>query len=108
MRRSPALLVLLLLAGCGRDGPDDAAIAVAGTGIPVGAIGASGVGFDAPSGAARPTPVGKSKPGTKKPRPLPEPLPADPFADPPGGAELTPDGGPPARPRHPPHEPPHE
>ena len=68
-------LALVTLAGCGgKNGPEDPAVAV-GTGIPVGAVSAAGVGFDPPVAIADPPP--RSAGG--KLNELPKPLPLDPF-----------------------------
>jgi hypothetical protein len=74
--RAPALLLVgLALAACGgKPGPDDPAVAV-GTGIPMGAMSATGVGFDPPIAVADPPP--RSAGG--KLNELPRPLPLDPF-----------------------------
>jgi hypothetical protein len=91
---SPACALALPLAGCGREVPDEPAIAAPGVGLPMGAIGATGVGFDAPS--ARPAstvPTGKGKPGKADA----DPLPPDPFATPPGGDDDDPAPVPPPR-----------
>lgn len=71
------LVCLCGLAGCAREGPEDPALAGPGAGIPMGAIGATGVSFDAPSGTPSlgPAPKGKSKkPGTAPPEPIPDPF----------------------------------
>ena len=97
--RAPALLFLgVALSACHPDGPEDPAIAAPGTGIPMGALGAVGVSFDAPvpTGAHTATPVA---PHPRKPRS--PPLPSSPFADPPGSSgDSGHDGG------HPPIHPP--
>lgn len=74
--RAPALLLAgLALAACGgKPGPEDPAVAV-GTGIPMGAMSAGGVSFDAPLARAEaPAPRGGGKLDE-----LPKPLPPDPF-----------------------------
>jgi hypothetical protein len=72
-------------AGCSHDGPEDAAVAVPGEGIPMGAVSAGGVSFDAPAStpglpALHGAPAGKGK----SPPPVldPDESPPDPFADP--------------------------
>ena len=91
MSRVAVLLALGLLAPtlavCSADGPEDPAVATPGAGIPMGAIGATGVSFDAPGTRPdAPAVKGKGKPRGTRPAPLPtEPLPStpDPFAEPP-------------------------
>jgi hypothetical protein len=92
--RASALLILgVALAACRRDGPEDPALAAAGAGIPIGAVGAVGASFDGPSGppVARMTPPAAPHPR----RPVKSPAPPDPFADPPGSSG---DGGAPIHP----------
>jgi hypothetical protein len=68
-------LAFVTIGGCGgKNGPDDPALAV-GTGIPVGAPSAAGVGFDPPVALAEPAP--RSAGG--KLDEIPKPLPLDPF-----------------------------
>ncbi|MFT3772058.1 MAG: hypothetical protein QM820_42165 [Minicystis sp.] len=84
MSRGKALLVALCLtlAACSREVPEDPAIA-SPAGIPMGAVGASGVGFDAPTARPDPPHAPKGKPGKPKVGIEPsEPVP-DPFASPP-------------------------
>lgn len=84
VRRALALAALLpALAGCGRDGPEDPAIAAPGAGIPVGAVGASGVAFDAPTARPEATVAPKIKHGKPKVGIAPEDPTPDPFATPP-------------------------
>jgi hypothetical protein len=77
---APLRALALLLAGpalaaCGgKSAPEDPAVAV-GTGIPMGALSAGGVSFDAPLARAEPVP----RSGSGKIEPLPKPLPLDPF-----------------------------
>jgi hypothetical protein len=90
-------LGLLALAGCTSEGPEDPALATPGAGIPMGAIGAVGVGFD--GAATRPDPSivkGKIKPrGSGKAAPTaPPPSTPDPFAEPPAPEPPTPKGAP--------------
>jgi hypothetical protein len=78
----PRALALLLagttLAACGgKAGPEDPAVAV-GTGIPMGALSAGGVSFDAPTPHAEPVTRGGGS-GKIDPQPKPLPLPLDPF-----------------------------
>lgn len=83
MARGPILLaVVATLAGCAREGPEDPAVAAPGAGIPVGAIGAVGASFDAPSATPSLGPAPKSKHGKPKAAPI-EPIPPDPFESPP-------------------------
>jgi hypothetical protein len=78
LRASALLLAGLALAACGnRSGPDDPAVAV-GTGIPVGALSAGGVSFDAPVDRADALPQSGDRIETA-PKPLPLPTPIDPF-----------------------------
>ncbi len=87
-------ILIVALAACDREGPEDAAIAVPGTGIPVGAVGAVGVGFDAPAASVEAPPPRSPEKG---PRGWPGTLAPDPFADPPSAS-----GGPAKHPRPPP------
>lgn len=82
MRCASILLAIAAAAtGCSREGPEDPALAAPGAGIPVGAIGAVGASFDAPSATPSLGPAPKSKHGKPKPAPV-EPVP-DPFESPP-------------------------
>ena len=92
--RASALLILgVALVACRRDGPEDPALAAAGTGIPMGAVGAVGAGFDGPAG---PLVARTAAPAAPRPRkPVRLPAPPDPFADPPGSSG---DGGAPVHP----------
>ncbi len=68
-------LAFASIGGCGgKNGPDDPAVAV-GTGIPMGAASATGVGFDAPVAVADPPP--RSAGG--KLNEIPKLQPIDPF-----------------------------
>lgn len=92
----------LALGACGNAvGPEDPAVAAAGTGIPMGAPEASGVRFDPLPGRGEP---GGSKIGGPSQHGLPSPLPPDPF-DPLEHPPSMKDGGPPATaPRRPPRK----
>jgi hypothetical protein len=94
------ILAAVALGGCsGRgEGEGEAAIAVAGTGIPVGAPGATGVSFEAPS-AHPETSLPRQKPRTG-PRPAPTLAPPDPF-DPLDESPHGPDAGHPPSGPHP-------
>ena len=94
--RASALVFLLVgVAACTRDGPDDPAIATPGAGIPAGAVGAVGVGFD-PRPPAHTEPSLPPRKKSRGPQPLLEPLPPDPFAEPEGPGTAHPHGPPPA------------
>ncbi|APR77865.1 Hypothetical protein A7982_03212 [Minicystis rosea] len=87
MSRRTTLLAALVLssAACSRDVPEDLAITGPAAGIPMGAVGASGVSFDAPTARPEVPHAPRSKPGKPKPAPAPEPelqVPPDPFAAP--------------------------
>ena len=75
------LLAGFALAACGgKSGPEDPAVAV-GTGIPVGALSAGGVSFEAPL-----APVDSIPRALGKIEAQPRPLPLDPFDPPPAPA----------------------
>lgn len=105
-----ALLTLAALPSCTHDGADDPAVSATGAGIPIGAIGAAGVSFDAPpSPAGTEAPLGARTRPRGGPRTLPAPMPLDPFADPPdtsgdtgldGGSSRPPVSSPPPRHAH--------
>lgn len=88
LRALAPLLAAFALAACGnRSGPEDPAAAV-GTGIPMGAMSAAGVSFDAP--AAHPDPLKRGSEMDTSPKPLPLPLPVDPFDPAPTPAPIKP------------------
>lgn len=97
-------LALLMLAGCSREGPEDPAMASPGAGIPMGAVGAVGASFDAPTA----TPVlgspRKPKPGKHHGVPAPEVVP-DPFESPPDDPSPPPSPKPPKKGQPKPHSP---
>jgi hypothetical protein len=79
---------LLALAACGREGPEDPALITPGAGIPMGAVGATGVSFDAPTAKPEAFPtLPKTKPGKPGQPPVglapDDPMPPDPFESPP-------------------------
>lgn len=81
----------LALAGCSREAPDDPASAPPGAGIPMGAVGAVGASFDAPTARPNPFPRPASKRKHGKPKLGPaDPPPPDPFASPPDEPEPMP------------------
>lgn len=83
MLRPVVLLAALTFAGCSREGPDDPALPAAGAGIPMGAIGAVGASFDAPTSTPSLGPSPKRKKHHAKPHPIPLDPGPDPFEAPP-------------------------
>jgi hypothetical protein len=112
MARAPLLVAFgfLALAGCHREAPEDAPPAAGGAGIPMGAVGAVGASFDAPSARPEAPAPPKGKP-SKPPVGLGpgDPLPPDPFeppddADPDPSPTPKPKGGKPGTKPHSPSE----
>jgi hypothetical protein len=88
--RAAVLILALALPACRAGGTDDGESAPSPSGIPMGAVGAVGAGYDAPVSSGATVPVPKKK-GTGI-----LPLVPDPFASPP---PTSGDAGAPARPR---------
>jgi hypothetical protein len=88
MARASLLVAIgaLALAGCSRDVPEDPPPAAPGAGIPMGAVGAVGPSFDAPSARPEASAAPRVKAG-KPPSGLApgEALPPDPFEPPDDG-----------------------
>lgn len=104
----PIVLASVALAGCPREAPEDPAVPGGVAAIPAGAIGATGVAYDAPSSlaAAAPPPTGRpALPGDDDEEHVP-----DPFATPPAPSAAPSAAPPPGHtpppvtsPKHPPH-----
>lgn len=88
--RAAILILALALPACRAGSADDGESAPAASGIPMGAVGAVGAGYDAPVSSSAPVPVPRKKGAA------PLPLVPDPFASPP---PTSGDAGAPARPR---------
>jgi hypothetical protein len=97
--RATVALVLGLAAlaagtpACTPDSPDDPVSPPGNAGIPMGAVGAVGVSFEAPTRPAGEGVDPAPKPLRRKPEGKRRPLPPDPFADPPDTSGSGNDGG---------------